>query len=78
MTMLMSMDFNHWVEILNETLKKSKSKIVQENAFALGMGANLLIEYLKRIAQHAIDTNNTELIDLCKGLCVIKETRSEK
>lgn len=78
MKMLMRMDYNHFCEIIDNTIGKSRSKIVKDNAFSIGIGFNILTAHLKKIAERAIELNDKPLLDLCESLHIIKYTEDEK
>lgn len=48
-------------------------KEAEGNAFAIAAGLSLLSDYLKDIAMLAIKRNDTELLEICKGLMIVTE-----
>ncbi len=76
--MMMKLDYNNLLRLINETLSASRSKIVRENAFGISMGMDLLSEYLKKIAERAIELNDETLIKLLLDIDVLKEDKECK
>ena len=61
-------------ELIDEVLSNSRSKIIKERGFAISVGLDLLQNYLRDIAERAIELNDDVLIDLLLDLHVLKET----
>lgn len=78
-SMKMKLDYNNLMREIVEVLiteDKTEDEIAQtvkENAFGISLGLELLTSYMKDIANLAIERNDKELLDICKGLLVIKE-----
>lgn len=70
----MRLDINHLYELIDEVLSNSRSKIIKERGFAISVGLDLLQNYLRDIAERAIELNDDVLIDLLLDLHVLKET----
>jgi hypothetical protein len=70
----MKLDINHLYELIDEVLSNSRSKIIKERGFAISVGLDLLKNYLRDIAERAIELNDDVLIDLLLDLHVLKET----
>ena len=73
-TKLMRLNYSNLVRNIDEVLAKSRSRIVQENAFGISIGINLLNEYLRRIAERALEINDEVLIGLLKDLEILVES----
>lgn len=71
--MRMKLDYNNLLSNIDRTLSESKSRVVKENAFGIGVGLNLLTGYLRDIAQRAIDLEDDKLIELCVGMGILKQ-----
>lgn len=69
----MKMDINNWMRQIDEVLSNSRSKIVRENRFGISIGMDLLLSYLKEIAERAIELNDEKLIEILLDLHVLKE-----
>ena len=69
----MKLDYNHLLEIIEDTLSNNRSKKVKENAFGIEIGLNLLTSYLKQIAERALELNDEVLIDLLLNMMILKE-----
>lgn len=68
----MKIDINNWVRQVDDVLSNSRSKIVRENRFGISIGLDLLLLYLKEIAERAIELNDDKLIEILVALCVLK------
>ena len=73
-TKLMRLNYSNLVRNIDEVLAKSRSRIVQENAFGISIGINLLTGYLRRIAERALEINDEVLIGLLKDLEILVES----
>ena len=73
-TKLMGLNYSNLVRNIDEVLAKSRSRIVQENAFGISFGINLLNEYLRRIAERVLEINDEVLIGLLKDLEILVES----
>ena len=69
----MRLDINHLYELIDEVLSNSRSKIIKERGFAISVGLDLLQNYLRDIAERAIELNDDVLIDILLDLHVLKE-----
>ncbi|MGI6096472.1 MAG: hypothetical protein ACOYBL_13895 [Lachnospiraceae bacterium] len=69
----MKMDINNWVRQVDDVLSNSKSKIVRENRFGISIGLDLLLSYLQKIAERAIELNDDELLKILVDLNVLKQ-----
>lgn len=69
----MKMDINNWMRQIDDVLSNSRSKIVRENRFGISIGMDLLLAYLKEIAERAIELNDEKMIEILLDLHVLKE-----
>ena len=69
----MKMDINNWVRQIDDLLSNSRSKIVRENGYGISIGLDLLLSYLKEIAERAIELNDEKMIEILLDLHVLKE-----
>lgn len=69
----MKMDINNWMRQIDDVLSNSRSKIVRENRFGISIGMDLLLAYLKEIAERAVELNDEKMIELLLDLHVLKE-----
>lgn len=74
----MKLDYNNLLREIMEILTESEDEFVKSNAFGIGIGLELLTGYLKDIATLAIERNDAELLELCKGLLIVVETEETK
>ena len=70
----MKLDYNNLIATIDKVMSNSRSKIARENGFGIGIGLNILTEYIKQIAERAIELNDEVLLDLLQDMMVIKET----
>lgn len=81
--MKMKLDYNNLIRLIVETLStedKSEEEIaeaVKNNAFAVGVGLELLTSYMKDIAVLAITRNDEELRKICESLLIVHEEDGE-
>lgn len=71
------MDINNWFRLVDEVISNSRSKIAKENGFGIAIGMEILISYLRQIAERAIELNDDVLIDLLLDLHVLKEEEKD-
>ena len=69
----MKMDINNWVRQVDDVLSNSRSKIVRENGYGISIGLDLLLSYLKEIAERAVELQDEKLIDILLDLHVLKQ-----
>lgn len=72
-TMKMKLDYNNLMNQIFDLLNDFDPEMVQEKAFLIGVGLELLTSYMKDIATLAIERNDKELLDICKALLIVKE-----
>ena len=77
----MKLDYNHFIQEIMEVIATVESEdvetvflAVRDNALGISFGLELLTSYLKDIATLAIKRNDTELLELCKGLLIVVES----
>ena len=69
----MKLDYNHLLETIDEVMSNSRSKIARENRFGIGIGLDILTNYIEQIAERAIELNDEILLDLLQDMMVIKQ-----
>lgn len=69
----MKMDINNWIRQVDDVLSNSRSKIVRENRYGIYVGLDLLLAYLKEIAERAIELQDEKLIEILLDLHVLKQ-----
>ena len=69
----MKMDINNWVRQVNEVLSNSRSKIIRENGYGISVGLDLLLSYLREIANRAVELQDEKLIEILLDLHVLKQ-----
>ena len=75
--MQMRLDYNNLMRQICDLLNNSDDEMVQESAFYIGIGIELLTSYMKGIANLAIERNDKELLEICKALLIVTEEGSE-
>ena len=73
MSRRMKMDINNWVLQVDEVLSNSRSKIIRENGYGISVGLDLLLSYLKEIANRAVELQDEKLIEILLDLHVLKQ-----
>ena len=71
--MQMRLDYNNLMRQIFDLLNNSEDETVQENAWAIGIGLELLTSYMKGIANLAIQRDDKELLEICKSLLIVTE-----
>lgn len=71
--MKMRLDYNNLMRQIFEFLEKAEDETAQTEAFGIGIGLELLTEYMKDIATIAIERNDEELLAICKALLIVTE-----
>ena len=73
MKMRIKMDINNWVRKVDDILSNSRSKIVREKRDGVYIGLDLLLAYLKEIAERAVELQDEKLIEIFVDLHVLKQ-----
>lgn len=74
----MKLDYNNLTRLIMDAVSgKQDDEETQNDTFAIAIGLELLSSYLKDIATLAIKRNDAELLELCKGLLIVKEGNDE-
>ena len=73
MKMRMKMDINNWVRQIDDVLSNSRSKIVRGSGYGISIGLDLLLAYLKEIAERAVELQDEKLIEILLDLHVLKQ-----
>ena len=68
------LDYNHLLELIDDTLSESESAQEIGTAFGIAIGLELLSSYLRQIAERAIEIEDDVLLGLLKDLYIIKES----
>lgn len=63
----MKIDYNNFTQLIMETVQEI------ECAEYINIGLGIVTAYLQDIATLAIKRNDAELLELCKGLLIVKE-----
>lgn len=70
----MKLDYNNLIRMIMDAVSGERNdEETQNTAFVIAGGLELLSSYLKDIATLAIKRNDAELLELCKGLLIVKE-----
>ena len=72
-SMRIKMNVSHLFSLIDETVNRSKSKVVKENAYGINIGLDLLASYLKEIGDMAISIGDERLISILSDMGVLKE-----
>ena len=63
----MKIDYNNFTQLIMETVQET------EGAMYIDIGLGILTAYIQDIASLAVKRNDAELLELCKGLLIVKE-----
>lgn len=63
----MKIDYNNFTQLIMETVQET------ECAAYIKIGLGILTAYIQDIAALAVKRNDAELLELCKGLLIVKE-----
>ena len=69
----MKLDINKWIRQVDDVLSNSRSKIVRENRFGISIGLDLLLAYLREIAERAVELQDEKLLDILLDIHVLKK-----
>lgn len=68
----MKIDYNNFTQLIMETVQET------EGAEYIEIGLGILTAYIQDIATLAIKRNDAELLELCKGILIVKENDDER
>lgn len=74
----MKLDYNNLMRLMVETLESGKTEVVNNNAFVIGIGLELLTAYMKDIAERALELNDEILIGLLLNMNLLEEKEKEE
>ena len=69
----MKLNYNGFIEHITDVLAAEDIETVQNEAWSIEIGIQLLDGYMKQIAKRAIETQDEFLVEWCKQLCIIVE-----
>ena len=69
----MKINYNGFVEHIANVLDLENIEDVQNEAWSIEVGIQLLNGYMRQIAEYAIKTQDEFLIEWCKNLMIITE-----
>lgn len=72
-TQRMKLDYNNLIRTISETMSRSRSKTVRQNAFGIEIGLEMLSKYLEAIAKRAIELNDEVLLGLLVDMMILKK-----
>jgi hypothetical protein len=67
----MKIDYNNFTQLIMETVQET------EGAEYIKIGLGILTAYIQDIAALAVKRDDAELLELCKGLLIVKEKDDE-
>ena len=74
MKMQKKLNYNGFVEHIADVLSSENIETVQNEAWSIEVGIQLLNGYMEQLAKRAIETQDEFLIEWCKHLCIIVVT----
>ena len=72
-TQRIKLHYNNLMRMIDETLGSDDTEAVKNNAFGIGIGLELLTEYMKNIAERALELNDEVLIGLLLDMYLLEE-----
>ena len=76
-TYKMKLNYNGLIKEIVEALESEDIEYLQENAWHIEIGIQLLNGYLNELAEHTIETQDEWLVEWCKNLLIITETEEK-
>ena len=73
MKLQMKLNYNGFIEHIADVLAAEDIETVQNEAWSIEVGIQLLNGYMEQLAKRAIETQDEFLIEWCKHLCIIAE-----
>ena len=73
----MRMNYSRFVEQIADVLAAESIDAVQNEAWAVEVGIQLLNGYMLEMAERAIETQDEFLVEWCKNLMIITESEEE-
>lgn len=67
----LKIDYNNFTQLIMETVQET------EGAEYIEIGLGILTAYIQDIAALAVKRDDAELLELCKGLLIVKENDNE-
>ena len=71
----MKLNYNGFIEHIVDVLSAEEIETVQNESVSIEVGIRLLNGYMEQIAKRAIETQDDFLVEWCKNLCIIVETK---
>jgi len=74
----MKLNYNGFVERIADVLAAEDIETVQNEAWSIEVGIQLLNGYMEQLAKRAIETQDEFLVEWCKFLMIITEIDKER
>lgn len=71
----LKLDLNNLMDTIDSTLSAESIETVEENAFGIAMGLELLCNYIKEIAEYGVEKGDEYIINWARNLLIIKEEK---
>ena len=74
----MKLNYNGFIEHIADVLASEDIEAVQNEAWSIEVGIQLLNGYMEQMARRAIETKDEFLVEWCKCLCIITDGEEEQ
>ena len=69
----MKLNYNSFIEHIADVLASENIETVQNEAWSIEVGLQLLNGYMEQLAKRAIETQDEFLVEWCKNLMIVSE-----
>ena len=73
----MKLNYNSFIEHIANVLASEDIETVQNEAWSIGVGLQLLNGYMEQLAKRAIETQDEFLVEWCKNLMIVSEVQED-
>ena len=78
MNLQMKLNYKGFIEQIEDVLAAEDIETVQNEAWSIEVGIQLLNGYMEQLAKRAIETQDEFLIEWCKHICIIVEAKEDE
>ena len=73
----MKLNYNGFIEHIEDVLASENIETVQNEAWSIEVGLQLLNGYMEQLAKRAIETQDEFLVEWCKNLMIVSEVQED-
>lgn len=73
----MKLNYNSFIEHIADVLASENIETVQNEAWSIEVGLQLLNGYMENLAKRAIETQDEFLVEWCKNLMIVSERQED-